>query len=160
MKEAYLGMGTNIGDREKNLRAAIDALTHLPKTQVEAISSVYETAPVGYLDQADFLNLCVRIQTGLSPHALLGACLGIEAAMGRERPFKNAPRVLDIDLLLYEGVQLATEELTLPHARMGERAFVLAPLAEIITGSAIAYSPAKRLAQITDQQITRTDIKI
>ena len=160
MKEAYLGMGTNIGDREKNLRAAIDALTHLPKTQVEAISSVYETAPVGYLDQADFLNLCVRIQTGLSPHALLGACLGIEAAMGRERPFKNAPRVLDIDLLLYEGVQLATEELTLPHARMGERAFVLAPLAEIMTGSAIDYSPAKRLAQITDQQITRTDIKI
>lgn len=160
MKEAYLGMGTNIGDREKNLRAAIDALTHLPKTQVEAISSVYETAPVGYLDQADFLNLCVRIQTGLSPHTLLGACLGIEAAMGRERPFKNAPRVLDIDLLLYEGVQLATEELTLPHARMGERAFVLAPLAEIMTGSVIAYSPAKRLAQITDQQITRTDIKI
>ncbi len=160
MKEAYLGLGTNIGDREKNLRAAIDALSHLPKTQVEAVSSVYETAPVGYLEQADFLNLCVRVLTDLSPAALLGACLGIEAAMGRERPFKNAPRVLDIDVLLFEGVRCSEEELILPHPRMGERAFVLMPLSEIYRDGVTTYPLKERLNEVRDQRIRRTEIKI
>lgn len=131
MKKAYLGIGTNIGDRYNNIMNAIDSLKHLPLTQVVAISDVYETEPWGYEQQDDFLNVCVGIETELSPKTILGACLGIEAAFGRERPFKNAPRVIDIDLLVYEGVKSDDPELTLPHPRIQERAFVLVPLRDI-----------------------------
>ena len=110
---------------------AIDSLKHLPLTQVVAISDVYETEPWGYEQQDDFLNVCVEIETELSPKTILGACLGIEAAFGRERPFKNAPRIIDIDLLVYEGVKSDDPELTLPHPRIQERAFVLVPLRDI-----------------------------
>ena len=111
---------------------AIDSLKHLPLTQVVAISDVYETEPWGYEQQDDFLNVCVEIETELSPKTILGACLGIEAAFGRERPFKNAPRIIDIDLLVYEGVKSDDPELTLPHPRIQERAFVLVPLRDIL----------------------------
>ena len=131
MKKAYRGMGTNIGDRYNNIINAIDSLKHLPLTQVVAISDVYETEPWGYEQQDDFLNVCVEIETELSPKTILGACLGIEAAFGRERPFKNAPRIIDIDLLVYEGVKSDDPELTLPHPRIQERAFVLVPLRDI-----------------------------
>ena len=131
MKKAYLGIGTNIGDRYNNIMNAIDSLKHLPLTQVVAISDVYETEPWGYEQQDDFLNVCVEIETELSPKTILGACLGIEAAFGRERPFKNAPRIIDIDLLVYEGVKSDDPELTLPHPRIQERAFVLVPLRDI-----------------------------
>ena len=131
MKKAYLGIGTNIGDRYNNIMNAIDSLKHLPQTQVVAISDVYETEPWGYEQQDDFLNVCVGIETELSPKTILGACLGIEAAFGRERPFKNAPRIIDIDLLVYEGVKSDDPELTLPHPRIQERAFVLVPLRDI-----------------------------
>ena len=131
MKKAYLGIGTNIGDRYNNIMNAIDSLKHLPLTQVVAISDVYETEPWGYEQQDDFLNVCVGIETELSPKTILGACLGIEAAFGRERPFKNAPRIIDIDLLVYEGVKSDDPELTLPHPRIQERAFVLVPLRDI-----------------------------
>lgn len=132
MKTAFLGLGTNIGNRKENLDRAVEALGRLPKTTVAAVSSIYETEPWGYTEQADFLNLCVRIETELSPHALLGACLGIEAAFGRERPFPNAPRILDIDVLLYEDAVLSEDELTLPHPRMNERGFVLVPLRDVL----------------------------
>ena len=132
MKTAFLGLGTNIGNRKENLDRAVEALGHLPKTTVAAVSSIYETEPWGYMWQANFLNLCVRIETELSPHALLGACLGIEAAFGRERPFPNAPRILDIDVLLYEDAVLSEDELTLPHPRMNERGFVLVPLRDVL----------------------------
>lgn len=132
MKTAFLGLGTNIGNRKENLDGAVEALGRLPKTTVAAVSSIYETEPWGYTEQADFLNLCVRIETELSPHALLGACLGIEAAFGRERPFPNAPRILDIDVLLYEDAVLSEDELTLPHPRMNERGFVLVPFKDIL----------------------------
>lgn len=131
-KTAFLGLGTNIGDRKKNLEQAVAALNRLPQTKVEKISAFYETTPVGYADQADFLNICVKLSTGLSPNALLGACLGIEAAFGRERPFRNAPRVLDIDVLLYDTAARDTPELTLPHPRMRERGFVLVPLKDVL----------------------------
>lgn len=160
MKEAYLGLGTNIGAREDNLQKAVDALRLLPKTQVKKISAVYETAPVGYTDQADFLNLCVRLETALSPSALLGACLGIEAAMGRQRPFPNAPRVMDIDLLLYEGVELATEELTVPHKEMRNRAFVLYPLRDAAIGGRLVLDFESALQQVEGQRILRTAITI
>ena len=129
---AYLGMGANLGEPDATLLAAVDALAKLPGTAVAAVSPNYTTEPVGFLDQPLFRNLCVRLQTTLSPEALLGACLGIEAAMGRLRPFKNAPRVLDIDVLLYEGEERSTPELTLPHPRMFERAFVLVPLMDVL----------------------------
>lgn len=132
MSKAFLGIGTNIGDREKNLDFAINALRHLPKTEVEAVSRIYETEPWGYREQENFYNICVKIKTQLSPNALLGACLGIEASLGRERPFKNSPRILDMDLLLYGDAVMNTEELTLPHPRMSERAFVLVPLKDIL----------------------------
>lgn len=129
--KAVLGLGANLGDPPATLRAAVEALGHLPHTTVTAVSSLYLTAPVGYADQPDFHNIVVTVDTALTPHALLGGCLGIEAALGRVRTFQNAPRVVDIDLLLYEGYAEATDELTVPHPRMMERAFVLVPLSEL-----------------------------
>ena len=128
---AVLALGTNLGDRLNNLQQAVDALRRLPDTAVTALSRVYETDPVGYTDQPAFLNAVVRLETALSPHALLGSCLGIEAALGRVRTFANAPRVVDVDVLVYEGVTLDTPELTLPHPRMHQRAFVLVPLGDV-----------------------------
>lgn len=131
MKRAVLGLGSNLGDSVEAIRRACEALDLLPKTQVLQCSSLYRTKPVGLLDQPDFVNAAVLLKTGLSPRALLGACLGIEAAAGRRRSVKNGPRVLDIDLLLYEGEVSGDEELTLPHPRLHERAFVLVPLADL-----------------------------
>ncbi len=131
MSRAVLGLGANLGDRAATLQAAVDALALLPGTRVTAVSSVYETVPVGYLDQPDFFNIVVAVETALSPRALLGACLGIEAALGRVRTFRNAPRVVDVDVLLVEGVTCDDPELQLPHPRMMERAFVLVPLTEL-----------------------------
>jgi 2-amino-4-hydroxy-6-hydroxymethyldihydropteridine diphosphokinase len=131
MKRAVLGLGSNLGDSVETIRRACEALDLLPKTQVLQCSSLYRTKPVGLLDQPDFVNAAVLLKTGLSPRALLGACLGIEAAAGRRRSVKNGPRVLDIDLLLYEGEVSGDEELTLPHPRLHERAFVLVPLADL-----------------------------
>lgn len=129
--KAVLGLGSNMGDRAANLAAAVKALEHLPGTRVIALSSLYETDPVGYLDQPDFYNQAAVVDTALSPRALLGGCLGIEAALGRVRGRRYGPRVVDLDLLLYEGTVSRDPELTLPHPRMMERAFVLVPLAEL-----------------------------
>lgn len=131
MNKAVLGIGTNIGDRTANIDKALEALSHLPQTSVRLVSGYYETRPVGFLEQPDFINAAAELETALSPNALLGACLGIEAVMGRERPFKNAPRIIDIDLLVYEGRRMDTAELMLPHPRMRERAFVLVPLRDL-----------------------------
>lgn len=129
--KAILGIGTNIGDRFDNIRSAVNALGKLPGTTVIKLSSVYETKPWGYTMQDNFYNVCVLVETSLSAHALLGACLGIEAAVGRVRTFKNAPRVLDIDLLLYENAEITSEELTVPHPFIRQRTFVLVPLHDI-----------------------------
>lgn len=126
-----LGLGGNIGDMPAHLDAVLDALAHLPHTSVLRESARYRTAPVGYTDQPDFLNSVVEIDTALSPTAVLGACLGIEATIGRVRTFRNAPRVIDIDVLLCEGYDSDSDELTVPHPRMHERAFVLVPLADL-----------------------------
>ncbi|MGN0478774.1 MAG: 2-amino-4-hydroxy-6-hydroxymethyldihydropteridine diphosphokinase [Hominenteromicrobium sp.] len=132
MSRAVLGLGTNLGDRAENLRAAMDALGRLPGTRVEAVSSVWQTAPFDVPDkQQDYWNLCVLLETALSPHALLGACLGIEAALGRVRRTYHGARVMDLDLLLYDGVRLREKELTVPHPGMLGRAFVLFPLSEL-----------------------------
>ncbi len=129
MTRAYLGLGANLGDRRTNLRTAVNTLrTH---GELVAVSSLYETEPVGYLNQPAFLNAVIVLETPLSPADLLEAGLVIERELGRERSFPNAPRSLDIDLLLYDGQVLDDPALRLPHPRLHERAFVLVPLAEI-----------------------------
>lgn len=129
--KAYLGIGTNIGDKIQNLLDAISSLNLLPLTKVTDISNVYETDPVGYDNQDDFLNIVVEVETELNPDNLLGAALGIEAGLGRIRTIKNGPRVIDVDLLLYENEVSDTKTLVLPHPRMMERDFVLIPLLDL-----------------------------
>ncbi len=129
MGTAFVALGANLGDRLATFREAVRRLGELGT--VDAVSSIYETDPVGYADQPAFLNAVVRLRTRLGPTPLLAALLRIEADLGRVRAFPNAPRRLDLDLLLYDGLVLAAPDLTLPHPRLHERAFVLVPLAEI-----------------------------
>lgn len=131
MNSAVLGLGSNMGNRMNNLRKAVTAISRLPETKVIKASNIYETKPVGYLEQDDFLNLNILIETNLSPYTLLGSCLGIESCLGRVRNVKDGPRKIDIDLLIYESVRLETFELTLPHPRILERPFVLKPLLDL-----------------------------
>ncbi|HKT84356.1 MAG TPA: 2-amino-4-hydroxy-6-hydroxymethyldihydropteridine diphosphokinase [Solirubrobacterales bacterium] len=131
-RSGYLGLGSNVGDRESHLRAAIELLRERG-VAVEAISSTYETEPVGeVLDQDDFLNAAVRIRTELEPEALLDLCKEIEVARGRQLDApRHSPRPLDVDLLLLGELELSTERLTLPHPEVSSRRFVLAPLLEL-----------------------------
>ncbi|MHD0398597.1 2-amino-4-hydroxy-6-hydroxymethyldihydropteridine diphosphokinase [Staphylococcus simulans] len=131
MTDVFLGLGSNVGDRENQLKEAIRLLDEQPGIQVVKVSSFYETEPVGYVDQPDFLNLCVEIQTELSPKAVLESGLGIEQQLHRVRKERWGPRTLDIDILLYGDQIIEEEDLTVPHPRMTERAFVLIPLQEI-----------------------------
>ena len=131
MSKAVIGIGTNIGDRLENIKNALDSLSLLPKTEIKKCSRLYETEPWGYKEQQNFYNCCALIETSLSPRALLGSLLGIEAALGRIREFKNGPRIIDLDLLLYDDEKITDEELTVPHPRIKERAFVLYPLRDI-----------------------------
>lgn len=130
-KKAYLAFGSNIGNVKKNVKDAYEALKLVPGIVPVKLSELYTTKPWGYADQPDFTNACCEIETTLSPEALLGVCLGLEAGMGRVRKIRNGPRIIDIDLLLYEGEERNTEELILPHPRMWERTFVLEPLADL-----------------------------
>ena len=131
MSIAFVGIGTNMGDRLSNIKKAIEALNLLPNTKIESVSNIYETEPWGFKEQDNFLNGVIKLNTKLSPTALLGGLLGIEAAMGRVRRIKNGPRILDLDLLIYDNVTLNTPELILPHPFILEREFVLKPLVEL-----------------------------
>lgn len=132
MKEAYLGLGSNLGERLQTLRGARAALQASDQIEVTGSSAVYETAPVGGPDgQPTYLNAVLKVRTGLSPEALLAFCLQVEARFGRERAERWGARTLDIDLLLYEGETREGATLTLPHPRLHLRRFVLAPLAEL-----------------------------
>lgn len=128
---AYIALGSNLDDPAAQVTAALAALAALPQSRLCAQSSLYRTAPVGYADQPDFINAAAAIETALAPRVLLDALLALEVARGRARQFANAPRTLDLDLLLYGERQMDEPGLTLPHPRMHERAFVLVPLAEI-----------------------------
>ncbi|HNX71103.1 2-amino-4-hydroxy-6-hydroxymethyldihydropteridine diphosphokinase, partial [Rivihabitans pingtungensis] len=128
---AYIALGSNLQQPAEQVRAALAALAALPECSGLRASSLYVTAPVGYADQPDFINAVARLDTTLSALALLAQLQALEAQFGRERSFRNAPRVLDLDLLLYGDQRIDTLELTVPHPRMHERAFVLAPLAEL-----------------------------
>ncbi len=129
--KAIIGIGTNIGDRYENIATAVEALGLVPGVKVVRQSSVYETEPWGYTDQPGFYNNVIEVDSEKSPEALLGICLGIEAGMGRIRQFKYGPRVIDLDLLLYENATSDSDELKLPHPLIGERDFVLVPLQEL-----------------------------
>lgn len=129
--EAYLGLGGNLGDPEAAMAAALRAIDAASSVSVLAVSDVWRTAPWGNPDQPDFLNAVAHVATTLSPRALLDLCLATERALKRERRERWGPRLIDIDILLFDGLSLNEPGLEIPHPRMLERAFVMAPLAEI-----------------------------
>lgn len=131
MSKGYIALGTNIGDTVNNIKKAVEALDLLPFTSVLKQSKLYETDPWGYENQCCFLNAVVLVETQLSAAALLGGLLGIEAAMGRVRSIKNGPRIIDLDLLMFDDLVINTQELVLPHPGLMQRAFVLRPLCDI-----------------------------
>ncbi|ANZ34179.1 2-amino-4-hydroxy-6-hydroxymethyldihydropteridine pyrophosphokinase [Staphylococcus carnosus] len=131
MTKVYLGLGSNVGDREHQLKEALRLLDAQQGIKVTRVSSLYETAPVGYVDQPDFLNLCAEIETDLTPQAVLKNGLDIEQQLHRVRKERWGPRTLDIDILLYGNKIIEDQDLSIPHPRMAERAFVLIPLQEI-----------------------------
>lgn len=157
MPRAVVGLGANVGDPLAQLRAAIAAIGRLPATTLAAVSSFYRSAPVGYVDQPDFINAAVVIETALEPAALLAALQAIEAAGGRRRSFANAPRPLDLDLLLYGDREIDEPGLKVPHPRLHERAFALAPLVELDPDAAIPGRgrAAQLLAGLIDQRVER-----
>lgn len=128
---AYVALGSNMGDAKKNINEAVAALDLVPGIKVQSMSELYETKPWGYEEQNNFCNAVARLNVEVSPEALLGICLGIEAGMGRVRKIKNGPRIIDIDLIMYEGQERNTKELVLPHPGMNERDFVLVPLYDV-----------------------------
>jgi 2-amino-4-hydroxy-6-hydroxymethyldihydropteridine diphosphokinase len=136
MVRAFVGLGSNLGDRESTLRAAVGRLRGLPATEVLAVSRFRDTEPVGYVDQPRFLNGAVELQTDLPPRALLDSLLELERAFGRDRTTgpPQGPRTLDLDLLLSADERIEEPGLTVPHPRLHERAFVLEPLVELAPG--------------------------
>lgn len=137
MHNAFLGLGSNLGDRQRHLAEAARRLHAPPEVRVVAASSVYESPAVGYTAQPDFLNAVLHVATILSPQALLARCQQIESALGRVRRERWGPRTIDIDVLLYDELVLDDPGLTLPHPRLRERSFVLTPLAEIAPALAL-----------------------
>ncbi|MDO8812998.1 MAG: 2-amino-4-hydroxy-6-hydroxymethyldihydropteridine diphosphokinase [Gallionella sp.] len=134
---AFIGLGSNLEDPRSQLQRAFAELDRLPETRLVARSSLYRSAPMGYLDQPEFVNAVAKIETTLTPQALLQSLLQIEHRHGRERTFRNAPRTLDLDILLYDDAQLHEHGLTIPHPQMHLRPFVLQPLLEIAPDAAI-----------------------
>ena len=128
---AWIGLGANLGDARTALRSAVQRIAALPLTRVARVSSLYGSAPVD-ASGPDYLNAVAEIETGLAPLALLDALQAIELEAGRERPYRNAPRTLDLDIVRFADVQMNTQHLTLPHPRWQERAFVLLPMAELL----------------------------
>lgn len=137
MADAFLGLGSNLGNKRANLEKALEKLHNHNLIEVLKVSSFYETEPVGFKEQDWFLNLVVKISTSLTPFELLEFCQGIEKDLLRKRDIRWGPRTIDVDILLYENFSCQSEKLTVPHPRMKERAFVLVPLGEIEPGLVI-----------------------
>ena len=155
--DVFLGLGSNLAEPAQQLRRAIDQIAQLPGVRLAGVSSLYESAPVGYADQPSFINAVVRITTSRSPDELLRALQAIELDQGRTREFRNAPRTLDLDIVLYDQLQQDDPQLTLPHPRCHERAFVLLPLTELSPDCVIpGRGPARNwLAACADQGIRK-----
>lgn len=128
--KVYLGLGSNIADRLSNLKRAL-SLLRKRDINILKTSSVYESSPVDYLEQSDFLNIVVEVETALEPGEILESIREIENSLGREREIKKGPRTIDIDILLYDDAEIRSAELTIPHPRMFERSFVIVPLLEV-----------------------------
>lgn len=159
--KAVIGIGTNIGNRAENIRNAVEALDLLPDVKVLRGASIYETAPWGYTEQQNFYNTAVEIETTKSPEILLGACLGIEAGMGRIREFKNGPRIIDLDLLVFENYVINSSDITVPHPFIGERDFVLVPLKELYEDmNVLGFSYTKQYGNIIEKSTAKKVEKI
>ncbi len=156
-RRAFLSLGANLGERAAALRAARAALAALPGTSLLASSRLYETDPQELADQPPFLNQVVCLETTLSPEELLAGAHGIEDAAGRVRDVRFGPRTLDVDILLFQGVESDRPELTLPHPRLWERAFVLVPLAELwsLSRDMPRLDVARRGAELAESQAVR-----
>ena len=146
-ERVFVGLGANLGDAVATVRAALQALDEMPGTRCVAHSALYRSAPID-AQGSDYVNAVAQLHTRLSPVALLLQLQTIEERFGRERPFRNAPRTLDLDLLLYGQRRIATLQLTVPHPRMHERAFVLVPLAEIAPDLALAVPADQRIERL------------
>ena len=156
MNPAYLGLGSNLGDRLGHLAAALRELAADPGIAIMRGSSIYESKPVGVLAQPDFLNMVVLIETAHPPRVLLAFCLEIETRLGRVRRERWAPRLIDLDVLCYDALVWKDEQLELPHPRMHERSFVLTPLAEISPELPLAGATAgEHAARLGDVGLTR-----
>lgn len=136
--DALIGLGSNVGDKPANIARAIALLTQKGDIRLIAASRLYRTAPWGVLDQDWFVNACIAVATDLPPRELLARCLGVEQEMKRVRQERWGPRVIDVDILVYRGVTMSDPDLTLPHPRITERAFVLVPLSDVAPGLEIA----------------------
>jgi 2-amino-4-hydroxy-6-hydroxymethyldihydropteridine diphosphokinase len=154
---AYVGIGSNLQDPVAQVKGALAELERIPRTRLLKSSSLYRSKPVGYAGQPDFVNAVASLETALEPVELLIELQKIEKRHGRERSFKDAPRSLDLDLLLYDDVVINISSLIVPHPRMHQRAFVLKPLLEIAPGIAIpGVGPAAaRLPECADQTVER-----
>lgn len=158
MSKAVIALGSNMGNRMENLNDALRALVKVPGVTLLECSHIYETEPWGITHQPSFLNAAVLVESELSPFTLLGACLGIEAGMGRVRTIKNGPRIIDLDLLLYESYKNESRELTLPHPRILERAFVMAPLNDLFpSGRALGLFFGPKFRETGNDGILRFD---
>ena len=161
-KTVYLGLGSNVGDREEMLQAAIDRL-HSRELRIARISSVYETEPQGRRNQRWFLNLVAEARTDLFPRQLLGRIAKIEQELGRRRMLANGPRTIDIDILFFGGFVMETPELTIPHPRIAERRFVLAPMVELapeLRDPVTRRTMRELLAATAGQGVKKTDIDL
>lgn len=162
---AFLGLGSNLGDRLLQLQRAVDLLDEDERITVDGVSSVYETAPVGGPEQEPFLNLAVRVVTRHSPRRLLAACQAVEHALGRVRTVRWGPRTIDVDILLYGPRVVATRTLQIPHPRLTERAFALIPLIEVAPGAALPDGTSlvralARLAPVEDVTMIGTQVRV
>ena len=161
MSEAVIALGTNLGNRIENINAAVRAIAKLSGVKILKASGVYETDPVDCDEDNKFYNAAILVETSVSPAMLLGECLGIEAAMGRIRTKKNGPRVIDLDLIVYEGFKTESYELSLPHPRALERAFVMAPLQELYpSGRAPGMFFGPHLRELGMDGVRKTDYEI
>jgi len=132
MTEAFIGIGSNLGDKKRYIDAAIDLMANLEKMKVDMVSPLYETEPVGGPKQGMYLNGVVRIETDYSPRELLDKLMEIETTLGRERTIKNGPRTIDLDILTYGDKEIEEKDLIIPHPRMNERDFVKIPLKDLV----------------------------
>ena len=158
MTVAYVGIGSNLDNPRDQVLQAFRDLDQLPHTRVVKKSSLYRSAPVGYAEQPDFVNAVAQLETGLPAERLLAEMQEVEVRHGRSRSFANAPRTLDLDLLLFGTLKLDTGNLKLPHPRMHERAFVLKPLLEVFPGITIpGHRGARELLSSIKQEVERID---